>query len=171
MARPVGNRLPGAARAAGLALASTGILLLAASSVAAASLGSTVIPISGTVAPLALLRVERGEPLVVRVDRPQEPGATGATVVSFPKALALQVVANAPWKLTLASAGEFPVKLLLASPNAGGAVQVRPDGSGGVGAYGRAGQLQLTWDVAVVVPPGTPEGVYAIPLVIELSTQ
>lgn len=170
MARSLAFRLPAVALAAGLSLTIALMFLITPSSMAASSAHQTVVPISGSVAPLVLLRVERGTQLVVQVDQPDRPGASGAKVVSFPKALALQVVANAPWKLTLAPASEFPVQLLLSSVSAGGAVQVRPDGTGGVGAYGQAGQLRLTWDVTVVVPPGTPEGVYAVPLMVELAT-
>ncbi len=169
MVRPLAGRLRFAVVVAGLALSVVAAPFVTTPSVAGASQSQAVVPITGTVAPLVLLRVERGNQLVVEVTGAKKSEAGGSTVVAFPKALALQVVANAPWKLTVAPAGELPVQLALSSASAPGAVQVRPDGTGGVGAYGRPGQLRLTWDVTVVVPAGTPEGVYAVPLMVELA--
>lgn len=170
MARSTVSRLPAVGFAAGLALALASALLGSFPSVAAAGSRQTAVSVSASVTPVALLRVERGAPLVVRVGRPDGAPAGEATVVSFPKALALEVVANAPWKLTVASAGDFPVRVRLSSATAGAALQLEEDSSGAMKAYGRAGRVRLTWDVTVTVSPGMPEGVYAVPLVVELTT-
>lgn len=170
MARSTVSRLPAVGFAAGLALAFASALLGSFPSIGAAASRQTAVSVSASVTPVALLRVERGPSLVVRVGRPDGATAGEATVVSFPKALALEVVANAPWKLTVASAGDFPVQLRLSSASAGAALQLEEDGSGAVKAYGRAGRVRLTWDVTVTVSPGMPEGVYAVPLVVELTT-
>ena len=170
MARSTVSRLPAAGFAAGLALVLASALLGSVPSVAAAASRQTAVSVSASVTPVALLRVEPGAPLVVRVDRPDGASAGEGTVIAFPEALALEVVANAPWKLTVASTGAFPVRLRLSSASAGAALQLEEDGSGAVKAYGRAGRVRLTWDVTVTLSPGMREGVYAVPLVVELTT-
>ncbi|BAS27743.1 hypothetical protein [Limnochorda pilosa] len=104
--------------------------------------------------PLAAVHVIRGSALSFAYDG-------SSPTVQLSDALALEVMANAPWEAQVQAAGPFAIHLAPAS-----AVGSRTSGPAPASAAitGGAGRHAYRWDVRVSVPEGTPAGLYQIPV-------